>query len=281
MYTIASAKPISYNVYNKLLNESAGSRPFFVSELTGTCDASENDRRICRGAIQNALRSKKYRIIGSRNNVADYNEFKCDVTHTTEQKSREAATVNLFGSIKNKTVKVDQGVEYGTELSLTVHCTMKDAFTETLVYYGSGISTIFIKDRSRVTQSFSSALKKATKQAIEKIGRTNSKKNKNFIYAEAIGFDDGIKSTTALDLREAIQSAKVLIVEQSATRVRTESRSEYTFKSNGRNDNLQEKDYEKKDIVSDASIMQFEVLEDFGYVNGRYKIKIGARIVLN
>ena len=231
--------------------------------------------------MQSALRSKKYRVIGSKKNVADYNTIECVVDITKERKAKSTATVDLFGSIKNDKLQVNEGTAIGVELGVMVNCSVTDAFTEELVYEGSGQATTFISDKSNVYAYFSRAMKSAVKQAIGRMGKANSKKNKNFIYAEAIGYDDGVRSTTAKDLQEAISTAKVLVVEKAGTRVRTEAGYRSTFTSNGNTDRITEVDIDNKKSVSDANIVHFDVVEDFGYVNGRYKVKIGARLVLN
>ena len=83
---IVHAKPISYDIYDEALNDSLGNRPFFVTP-SASCSSTSAEVSACRGAIQGALRAKKYRVIGSKKNVSDFNIINCTVDLTKERKA--------------------------------------------------------------------------------------------------------------------------------------------------------------------------------------------------
>lgn len=277
-----ATEPLSYTVHDTLRNQSAGARPFFVDSLTGVCSETEGDERQCRQGIQNALRNAGYRVISSDRSVEDYNTVACDLQTNIRTESREVQTVDLFGSISQKNLQTNPDIQTGLAMLATLSCEIEDGLTYTSIYSGTGQSQVFIQDEGEAIRYFTQAVERSATQAFGRLGPAALGDENGVITVEAIGFDDGVRESHENDLSQAIRAAKVVAAERAGSRYRDDETNTERFRETGRGDASYQGQY-SRDVrnITDANIISFDIVEDFGYVDGRYKVKIRATLTPN
>lgn len=273
-----NSNPVSHSVYDTRLTATAGSRPFVVDTYGCSDSGDVRSETICKGSVERALVSRGYRISPSEDTLSDYNLINCRFDGSSRSAQDTVDEVQL-GALLGGDYETEKKLKNYIVVDMTTTCEVEDGQTGRVFYTAVGASSTKREiSGSQVPNSLELAgdgLYKSVQQAIGKLGPAARGVEAEVETVTAFGTDDGVISTREADFAEALANAKFIASQKAAaSRVRVDESARLA--SGGVNEYSLE-----VSNASDSIVKDFEIIEDFGYVDGRYKIKIQATVQLS